>query len=278
MTAIFPFPPIKLLQRTGDVGAVEPERAYDEVGRGIRQIICSILPAIWCWRDTRVLDFGCGAGRVLRQFASEAEVAEFWGCDIDSLSIEWINENLNPPFHAVACDEAPGLPFEDGHFSLIYAISVFTHLTEHATGWPGWLVELRRVLADNGILILSFLGEQMMLALINEEWDDSQIGFNALRHGTSWDDGGPLTFISQWWIREHWGRAFEIVYLNRPESPRSHEIAVLRKRSGNLSSADIDRINHKDPREIKSLQHNIRQLRKEVIELRGQLRRMSQMN
>jgi SAM-dependent methyltransferase len=267
MPEAFPFPPLDLLQRTGNVGSVEPERAYDEMGKAIRQLICGTLPQNWRWRGARVLDFGCGAGRVLRQFATEAKEAEFWGCDIHSPSIEWICENLDPPFRAVACDEEPSLPFDDGRFSLVYAISVFTHLTEHATGW---LLELHRVLAADGILMFSFLGEQMMLALINERWDDSQIGFNAVRHGTPWADGGPVTFISQWWIREHWGRAFEILSLNKPGG---HEIALLRKRPGRFSLDDIDRINPNDLREIKALQHNIGQLRKELIGLREQLRR-----
>jgi SAM-dependent methyltransferase len=268
MRKIFQSPPLDLLQRTGNVGAVEPERAYDEIGKEIRHHIYYTLPQNWCWRGARVLDFGCGAGRVLRQFAVEAKEAEFWGCDIHAPSIEWVNENLNPPFHAVVCNEEPGLPFEDGHFSFIYAISVFTHLTEHATGW---LLELHRVLADNGLLMLTFMGEHSMLALINEVWDDSQIGFNAVRHGPSWDYGGPLTFISHWWISEHWGRAFEIFSLHKPEVPGSHEIALLRKRSGHFSPHDIDRINPNDPREVKALQHNIRQLTKDFTVQRSTL-------
>jgi hypothetical protein len=34
----------------------------------------------------------------MRQFLPEAEEAEFWGCDIDGPSIEWLQENLAPPF------------------------------------------------------------------------------------------------------------------------------------------------------------------------------------
>jgi ubiquinone/menaquinone biosynthesis C-methylase UbiE len=138
---VLPFPALDLIQRVGNVGSADPIGAYDEVGKGIRGIIEGMLPAAWSWQGARVLDFGCGAGRVLRQFVTEAEKAEFWGCDIDMRSVEWVQVNLNPPFRAITCNAEPGLPFSDGFFTLIYAISVFTHLTDHATGW---LLELRR--------------------------------------------------------------------------------------------------------------------------------------
>ena len=65
-----------------------------------------------------VLDFGCGVGRVLRQFAPEAREAEFWGCDLDRPSLDWLEANLSPPFHFFESAEAPGLPQADGSFDL----------------------------------------------------------------------------------------------------------------------------------------------------------------
>jgi cyclopropane fatty-acyl-phospholipid synthase-like methyltransferase len=41
-----------------------------------------------------VLDFGCGAGRVIRHFAPEAAQAEFVGCDLDGSAIEWATGHL----------------------------------------------------------------------------------------------------------------------------------------------------------------------------------------
>jgi SAM-dependent methyltransferase len=271
---LFPFPPLDLLQRTGQVDPLDPERAYDQIGKGIRHIIETMLPVDWSWKGGRVLDFGCGAGRVLRQFAPEAQMAEFWGCDIHTPSIAWIRENLEPPFHALTCEEEPGLRFPDGYFSLIYAISVFTHLAENATGW---LLELRRILADDGLLLVTFLGEGMIQQVIGEAWDECRIGFNAVMYGNSWDNGGPMTFISPWWIRARWGRAFEIVEL-RPytahgpdRKPAGQGLALLRKRPDNVSAKDIDRLEPGEPREIEALQHNILQLRNEVATLRARI-------
>jgi SAM-dependent methyltransferase len=260
----FPYPPPDLMQRVGYLDSSALEDAYEEIGRAIRGHIEGVLPKSWSWQGARVLDFGSGAGRVLRHFAGEVNHAEFWGCDIDVRSIEWVEENLNPPFRAVVCNEEPGLPqFEDGFFTLIYAASVFTHLTEHATGW---LLELHRILTDGGLLWLSFLGAGM-IHVMNEPWEEDRIGFNATGHGASWDCGGPTTFISSWWMREHWGRAFEIVELREFTQPGAHDLALLRKRSGHFSVADIEQVNADDPREIRALQHNITQLSNQLKNL-----------
>jgi len=267
----FPFPPSHLLQRTGQVGSTDPERAYDEIGREIRSTIEALLPKPWSWRGARVLDFGCGAGRVLRHFADETDKAEFCGCDIDRPSIAWTQANLDPPFRTFVCNEEPGLPVGDGYFTVIFAISVFTHLTEHATGW---LLELHRVMSDDGLLVLTFLGEGMIESLTGEQWEEARIGFNPTRPGTSWDAGGPLTFMSPWWIVEHWGRAFDIVDLRPCTSrttdgkPLGHGLAVMRKRPGRFLLCDIDRPNPADPREMSALRHNIMQLSRELIRLR----------
>jgi hypothetical protein len=210
----------------------------------------------------------------LRQFAPEAQTAEFWGCDIHEPSVAWIRGNLPPNFHAVTCNEEPGLAFPESYFSLIYAISVFTHLTDHATGW---LLELRRTLADGGLLFLTFLGEGMIQQLINEPWDEHRIGFNAVMYHNPWDYGGPMTFISPWWIRARWGRAFDVVDLkpytarDADGNPAGHGLALLRKRLGKVFAEEIDRLEPNEPREIEALRHNIRQLRNEAAQLRERI-------
>ncbi|MCP6725914.1 class I SAM-dependent methyltransferase, partial [Klebsiella pneumoniae] len=74
-----------------------------------------------------VLDFGCGCGRVTRWWADfEGAVA---GSDVNAEAVAWCRENLGfASFEQNAL--APPLDFDDASFDLVYALSVFTHLTE----------------------------------------------------------------------------------------------------------------------------------------------------
>jgi SAM-dependent methyltransferase len=263
----FPYPPPDLLRRIGPMGEVDPRRVYDETGDGHRLMLDQVLPDDWSWEGKRVLDFGCGVGRVIRRFAPEAEQAEFWGCDLDRPSLDWLQANLEPPFRFFESAEEPGLPQEDGFFDLVYAFSVYTHFTDN---WAGWLREHHRVLADGGLLFATFLGEGMLEALTGEEWDEDRIGMNPLMQGYSWDRGGPIAINSPWWIRAHWGRAFEIVALApRTESGvPSHGTVLARKKPGAVSVEDLTRLEPDEPREIEALAHHTEQLAAEIGRLR----------
>jgi SAM-dependent methyltransferase len=262
-----PIPPRDILMRIGPMGEEDPVGVYERSGADHRALIESVLPDDWTWPERRVLDFGCGVGRVLRQFAPEAATAEFWGCELDPPSIAWMERELSPPFQFFETSDTPSLPQEQGTFDLIYAFSVYTHLTDH---WAGWLLEHHRVLKDGGLLFVTFLGEGMTEHLIDEPWDEDRIGMNTLMHGNPWDHGGPIAFNSPWWIHAHWGRAFEIVELRpRIDSENaSHGCVLLRKKSVQLDEGDLIRLEPDEPREITALQHQIVQQRQETLQLR----------
>lgn len=262
-----PYPPRDLLRRIGPMGEENPVGVYENTGRLHRDLLQSVLPDDWSWPSKRVLDFGCGVGRVLRQFAPTAREAEFWGCDLDTPSIEWLQKNLSPPFQIFESGEEPGLPQEDGFFDLIYAYSVYTHFTDN---WAGWLLEHHRVLADGGLLFATFLGEGMLEPLTGEKWNEDQIGMNPLMHGYSWDLGGPIALNSPWWIRAHWGRAFDIVELLPiiEEGVPSHGVVLARKRPVRLTIEDLTRLEDDEPREIEALRHHVEQLADETHRLR----------
>ncbi len=99
-----PVPPLALAGRVGGSTAFprhvweanpwlrDPLQTYQRLGVAIRDQIVEVLPPDWSLDGRRVLDFGCGSGRVLRHFAELSKDVELWGCDIDRPSIEWLQE------------------------------------------------------------------------------------------------------------------------------------------------------------------------------------------
>ena len=103
-----------------------------------------------------VLDVGCGCGRVLRFLADEAPGVRFAGSDISAEAIAWDRDNI--PFARFEVNgPEPPLPFEDGAFDLVIAISVLTHLTESLQ--LAWLAEWKRVLRPGGLLLVTLQNE-----------------------------------------------------------------------------------------------------------------------
>ncbi|MDQ3122144.1 MAG: class I SAM-dependent methyltransferase [Actinomycetota bacterium] len=275
MAGAVPLPPLELADRVGR-GA-----AFDEVGRATRLEIVKRLPENWSFAGKRVLDFGCGAGRTLRHFVPEARVGEFYGCDIDGSSIGWLEENLSPPLRVFQNEETPPLPLESDSFDLVWAVSVFTHITDL---WAAWLLELHRILRAGGLLFATIHGpdrskewakvpedEQSELPVAPSETD--RVGMNMLNGGRSWDEGGPTVFHSEWWIREHWGRAFDIGSVEQQGvmlGPQwnGQGVVMLRKRAAKITAEELERIDPSDEREIEALRHNLRQLHHESLTAR----------
>jgi hypothetical protein len=103
-------------------------------------------------------------------------------------------------------------------------------------------------------------------------WDEDRVGMNVIKKWNPWDEGGPIVFHSEWWIREHWGRAFEILSVERsdPDDPEGQGAALLRPRRALLNRAKLERPGE-DPRELAALRRNIDQLHREAKDLFLQL-------
>jgi SAM-dependent methyltransferase len=254
-----PIPPVELATRVGPGESDDPIEAYLREGAAVRQRIDRMLPADWSWAGKRVLDFGCGSARVLRQFLPEAGQAELWGCDIDGPSIAWIEANLSPPLHVFGNGLAPPLALDDASFDLVYATSVFTHIGDL---WSDWLLELHRILAPGGRLVSSYLGAGMWEALLGEPYDEDAVGMTVQRHWTAQD---AWVFHSEWWLREHWGRLFTVDAVARPPDGQvTHSYIALIKRNLHPTKAELERCDPAEPRELAALQTNVRLLRREL--------------
>ena len=100
----------------------------------------------------RILDFGCGYGRLMRMLAYYADTSLIYGCDPwqDALDL-CISDRV--PGHLALSERVPqALPFA-GRFDLICAYSVFTHLSERVT--TRCFETLTDALAPGGLLVVT---------------------------------------------------------------------------------------------------------------------------
>ena len=113
-----------------------------------------------------ILDYGCGWGRISRLLATLTSDENIYGVDVDDRLISSANEcakTLNFKKIQSMCT----LPFESDSFDLIFANSVFSHLSEKSAIFT--LSELLRILSSSGILIISVLDIDKMLAFYSDE-------------------------------------------------------------------------------------------------------------
>lgn len=229
-----PIPPAEVRYRI--VNRDEPVQEFLDVGLRCKRSIEGALAAHGlAIRDfQRVLDFGCGCGRILRHFESLFESVEFTGTDIDEIGVRWCKENID----GVVCtvnDALPPLDFPDQHFDFIYGLSVFTHLDESFQ--TQWLNELRRVSRPGAVLLLTTHG-RFVLEQSREHLRDEDIagfesrGFLFVRNILDGvlPDWYQTAFHSEEYLRRTFGRYFEILEF-LPQGMDNFQDAILLSRT-----------------------------------------------
>lgn len=98
---------------------------------------------------TRILDIGCGEGILEKELRKKTEKGKIYGVDFN------INtDNLNK-LHLKNCrfmiGDATKLKFRKNYFDIVFAIDILEHIKDAKKA----LKEIKRVLKDKGVLILS---------------------------------------------------------------------------------------------------------------------------
>ena len=110
-------------------------------------------------RMSRVLDFGCGWGRYIRFFMKCIDSTSLFGVDVDPDMIGFCKISGLPAQFATVPPLGP-TAFEAKSFDLIYAYSVFSHLSEPAH--LAWLQEFSRLLRPGGLLVATTQARHFM--------------------------------------------------------------------------------------------------------------------
>lgn len=130
----------------------------------------------------RILDFGCGCGRVIRHVAPLATESRVHGTDYNPALVRWCRSSLSLAKFS-RNHLAPPTRYADGAFDLIYAFSVFTHLSERLQ--HAWLAELRRITRPGGWIVITTHGDRYLDRLADEDRSRFERGETVVWSGES---------------------------------------------------------------------------------------------
>lgn len=183
----------------------------------------------------RVLDWGCGAGRILR-FACRRWPGEVCGADVDPVNVTWCHEKLGSRADIRILPLEPPMPFANASFDLVYGISVFTHLGENDQF--AWLDELRRVTRPGGLVIVTIHGPTAFAKDVNDFWLCAKLaseGFLDLGASRDLDPGFPEVgqryrnvFHTHRYVLDRWSEVLDVVEFIPGMSIAQQDYVVLR--------------------------------------------------
>jgi SAM-dependent methyltransferase len=177
----------------------------------------------------RVLDFGCGCGRVLRWLVRDPRL-ELHGTDVDADAVAWVRRRL-PHVRAGVNERHPPLEAQAAAFDVVYAVSVLTHLDEDDAAQ--WLEEWRRIVRPGGIVVASVHGPDAFPLAPHHRDELRRRGFLFAA-----DDRWRGTFPGWYqtavhtseYVRKQFGRWFEVVeHVDRGLNDHQ-DLVVLRRR------------------------------------------------
>lgn len=184
--------------------------------------------APWLAPDARVLDFGCGWGRITRFLGRDVPAERLFACDPVLGILDLCERHGVRATFALSDPRSSRLPF-DGPFDLAFAFSVFTHLSERAHERA--LDALHAGLRPGGTLVVTVrppghLGEPPGTPYHyvphpgppeNYQWESEE--------GVDYGD----TVITLDYVRERWAPRFELIAAQPLAGDLAQVVLVLRR-------------------------------------------------
>ncbi|MEW6193740.1 MAG: class I SAM-dependent methyltransferase [Bacteroidota bacterium] len=161
----FPSPPPNLIFL---IIALRWSHIYYYSGKQIYEGIIQLLQKnrITLQSLNKILDFGCGCGRIIRHFHSNDKSVQLYGTDYNRTLVEWCSQNLTFGNFTVNMLNPP-LEFAQETFNFIYARSVFTHMSFELQ--KVWIEEFKRLLKSGGYVYITTHGEPLFTNLNDNE-------------------------------------------------------------------------------------------------------------
>ncbi len=104
-------------------------------------------------KDAKILDYGCGYGRITRAMYYYTDPANIWAVDPWDYAIDLCKE-VGLLGNLAQSDYLPqSLPAPEGGIDVMFAFSVFTHTSRSAT--DAALAAMRRHIAEDGLLAIT---------------------------------------------------------------------------------------------------------------------------
>ena len=236
--SLSPTPPVGNIERVSGKGAT----AYNYYNNGLTDYLrfTNVARAHGVEvsdPDTRVLDWGCGCGRLTRLLLDGAGNREnVKGVDIDPDNIAWSAKHLSETaFSTVGL--YPPTHFDDESFDLIIANSVLSHLKYQPT--LDWIAEVARLLRPGGVALLSYHGDFSTAAVTSNNIDFARRvnteGFNCdlpageLEGLVSDNEYYRQTFMSDAKAAELFGTSLTLKEVHKGIVSRYQNVAVLTK-------------------------------------------------
>jgi len=158
---------------------------YRSSGRELAERLATIIRGLVPPPKAAILEWGCGPGRILRHLADclpEYTQLQLFGADYNKQSVDWCSRNISGIAFAEN-DLLPPIALKDETLDLVYAISVFTHMSETAT--YKWLDEVSRLLRHDGYFVFTTHGENFLHLLTPDQVQEFVAGNLVVRKGDS---------------------------------------------------------------------------------------------
>jgi SAM-dependent methyltransferase len=124
-----------------------------------RRIVLDQIERLYAGRrDLRILDVGCGTGRLLRELGRFGSAQ---GIDVSDEALRFCRQ---AGLEGVVKASLEQLPFPDGEFDLVTALDVIEHIDDHVAA----LRECRRVLRPDGRIVIFVPAHRWLWSLQDE--------------------------------------------------------------------------------------------------------------